>query len=62
MAPAKIRDQAELAVGILGTTAAVIGSLQAAEAIRLLIGQQPSYAGSIFYFDGETGCMETIAL
>ncbi len=56
------RDQAELAVGILGTTAAVIGSLQAAEALRLLIGQQPSYAGSIFYFDGESGCMETIAL
>ncbi len=56
------REQAELAVGILGTTTAVIGSLQAAEALRLLIGQQPSYAGSIFYFDGESGCMETIAL
>jgi molybdopterin/thiamine biosynthesis adenylyltransferase len=58
----RTRDPSELKLGILGTTAAVIGSLQAAEAIRLLIGRQPAYAGSILYFDGESGCMEIIAL
>jgi molybdopterin/thiamine biosynthesis adenylyltransferase len=56
------RDPSELTVGILGTTAAVIGSLQAAEALRVLIGRQPAYAGSILYFDGESGWTETIAL
>jgi molybdopterin/thiamine biosynthesis adenylyltransferase len=54
------RDQSELMVGILGTTAAVIGSLQAAEAIRLLIGRPPAYADSIVYFDGESGRMQTL--
>jgi molybdopterin-synthase adenylyltransferase len=58
----RTRDPAELKLGILGTTAAVIGSLQAAEAVRWLIGRQPAYAGSILYFDGESGRMETITL
>jgi molybdopterin-synthase adenylyltransferase len=58
----RTRDPSELKLGILGTTAAVVGSLQAAEAVRCLVGRQPAYAGSILYFDGESGCLETIAL
>jgi molybdopterin/thiamine biosynthesis adenylyltransferase len=58
----RTRDPSELTVGILGTTVAVIGSLQAAEAVLVLIGRQPAYAGSILYFDGESGCTETVTL
>jgi molybdopterin/thiamine biosynthesis adenylyltransferase len=47
------RDVAEMATGIIGTTATLLGSLQAAEAIRLLIGQPPAYADGLFYLDSE---------
>ena len=56
------RDSAELSIGILGTTAAIIGSLQAAEAVRLLTGREPAYADSILYFAGENGLSEIIPL
>jgi molybdopterin/thiamine biosynthesis adenylyltransferase len=47
------RDTAEIATGIIGTTAALMGSLQAAEAIRLLTGQPPAYADGLYYLDSE---------
>ena len=56
------RGRAELDLGILGTTTAVIGALQAAEAIRLLTGAKPAYADTLFYFAGESGLTELIPL
>lgn len=48
------RDAVEMATGIIGTTASLAGSLQAAEAIRLLTGQPPAYADGLFYLDSHT--------
>lgn len=56
------RDPAEEAVGVLGPTASIIGSLEALEAIRLLVGRQPAYSDKLLYFDGESGQMEIIPL
>jgi len=56
------RDPAEEAVGVLGPTAAVIGSLQALEAIRLLAGRPAAYSEKLLYFDGESGRMDVIPL
>lgn len=39
--------------GVLGVTPAVIASLQALEAIKLLIGQSPSLAGKLLLFNGD---------
>lgn len=58
----RARDPAEEAVGVLGPTAAAIGSLQALEAIRLLAGRQPAYSEKLLYFDGESGRMDVIPL
>lgn len=58
----RARDPAEKALGVLGSAAAVIGSLQAMEATRLLSGRTPAYAERMLYFDGEAGTMELIAL
>lgn len=56
------RDPAEEAVGVLGPTAAVIGSLEALEAIRILIGKTPAYSDKLLYFDGESGQTEILPL
>ena len=40
-------------LGILGITPAVIASLQALEAIKLLIGHSPSLAGKLLLFNGD---------
>jgi len=56
------RDPAEEATGVLGPTAAVIGSLEALEAIRLLAGRTPAYRDQLLYFDGESGTMEIFPL
>jgi molybdopterin-synthase adenylyltransferase len=56
------RDPAEIAMGVLGPAPAVIGSLQAFEAIRLLAGRKPAYANRLIFFDGESGVMELIPL
>lgn len=49
-------------MGVLGPTPAVIAGLQAFEAIRILAGRKPAYAGRLLYFDGETGAMEAVPL
>jgi molybdopterin-synthase adenylyltransferase len=56
------RDPAEMAMGVLGPAPALIGSLQAFEAIRLLSGRQPAYVNRLLFFDGESGVMELIKL
>lgn len=50
-----VKDPAEESVGVLGPAPAVISSLQAFEAIRILTGRKPAYADRLLYFDGETG-------
>jgi molybdopterin/thiamine biosynthesis adenylyltransferase len=56
------RDAAEISMGVPGPTPAVIGSLEAMEAIRILSGRKPAYANQLFYFDGESGRMEVLPL
>jgi molybdopterin-synthase adenylyltransferase len=56
------KDPSEALVGVLGPTPAVIGSLQAFEAVRILTGRKPAYADRLLYFDGETGAMEIVPL
>jgi molybdopterin/thiamine biosynthesis adenylyltransferase len=56
------RDSAEQDLGVLGGTAAVIGSLQALEAVRILCGRPPAYRDALLYFDGESGRMEMSSL
>ncbi|HOW55876.1 MAG TPA: HesA/MoeB/ThiF family protein [Syntrophorhabdaceae bacterium] len=38
--------------GVIGALPAVIGSIQALEAIRIIIGQPAALAGKLLYFDG----------
>ncbi|ABK17765.1 HesA/MoeB/ThiF family protein [Syntrophobacter fumaroxidans] len=57
-----VKDPSEERMGVLGPTPAVIAGLQALEAIRILAGRQPAYAGRLLYFDGETGAMEIVPL
>ena len=49
------RSEAEEGLGVLGPAAALIGSIQSMEALRLLAGLSPAYAGSLLYYDGESG-------
>ncbi len=56
------RDPAEEATGVLGPSAAIIGSLEALEAMRLLAGKNPVYCDKLLYFDGESGQTELIPL
>ncbi len=58
----RMKEQAEELLGVLGPTPAVISSLEAFEAIRILTGRKPAYANRLLYFDGETGTMEIIPL
>jgi molybdopterin/thiamine biosynthesis adenylyltransferase len=56
------RDAEELAMGIPGPMAAVMGSMEALEALRLLAGKRPAYADHLLYYDGENGVTEIIPL
>lgn len=58
----RMKDAAEEAAGILGPTAAVIASLQAFEALRILSGKAPVYVNRLLYFDGESGAVEIVPL
>lgn len=48
--------------GVLGVVPGIIGSLQALEAIKIAIGQKPSYAGQMLLFDGLNGVFRNIKL
>jgi molybdopterin/thiamine biosynthesis adenylyltransferase len=52
----------ETAPGVLAPTVTLTASLQAMEAIRLLLGQKPAYHGALAHFDGETGRLEILPL
>jgi molybdopterin/thiamine biosynthesis adenylyltransferase len=56
------KDPAEGLLGVLGPAPAVIGSLAAFEAIRLLSGRNSAYADQLLYLDGESGRMDVIPL
>jgi molybdopterin/thiamine biosynthesis adenylyltransferase len=56
------RHPSEDTVGVLGATAAVIASLEALEALRILCGRKSVYAEQLLYFDGETGRTEVVPL
>lgn len=58
----QVRDSVEESFGVLGPTAATIGSLEALEAIRILCGREPAYADQLFYFDGVCGHMNLVPL
>jgi molybdopterin/thiamine biosynthesis adenylyltransferase len=47
---------------ILAPVVALTASLQAQEAIRVLLGQPPVYHGRLAHFDGDTGILEILPL
>uniref|UniRef100_A0A7V6A1B7 HesA/MoeB/ThiF family protein n=1 Tax=Desulfobacca acetoxidans TaxID=60893 RepID=A0A7V6A1B7_9BACT len=47
---------------ILAPVAALTASLQAQEAIRLLLGKPPAYHGRLAHFDGDTGTLQLLPL
>lgn len=48
--------------GVLGPVPGVIGSLQALEAIKIVVGMEPAYLGKMLLFDGKNGTFKTIKL
>ena len=58
----RLRDPEEDALGVLGPTAAVIGSMEALEALRILAGRSAAYSDRLLYFDGESGQTSLIPL
>lgn len=52
----------ETAPGVLAPTVTLVASLQAQEAIRLLLGKKPAYHGALAHFDGDTGRLEILPL
>jgi len=52
----------EAAREVLAPTVTLVASLQAQEAVRLLLGQPPAYQGRLAHFDGDTGRLEIIPL
>jgi molybdopterin-synthase adenylyltransferase len=53
---------AETAPGVLAPTVSLVASLQAQEALRLLLGKTPAYRGVLAHFDGDTGRLEILPL
>ena len=53
---------AETAPGVLAPTVSLVASLQAQEALRLLLGKEPAYHGVLAHFDGDTGRLEILPL
>lgn len=48
--------------GVLGPVAALAGALQATEAIRILTGRSPAFAGRLLTFDAREGRWRTVPL
>jgi adenylyltransferase and sulfurtransferase len=48
--------------GILPPVVGIIGSMQAMEVIKFLIGKAPSYSGKMALYNAETGLFKTLAL
>ena len=47
---------------ILAPVVALTASLQAQEAIRVLLGKPPAYHGQLAHFDGDTGTLQLLPL
>ena len=52
----------ETAPGVIAPTVSLVASLQAQEALRLLLGKTPAYRGVLAHFDGDTGRLEILPL
>jgi molybdopterin-synthase adenylyltransferase len=52
----------ETAPGVLAPAVTLTASLQALEALRLLLNQAPAYHGVLAHFDGDTGRLEILPL
>lgn len=50
------------AKGVLGVLPALIGSIQALEAIRIIVGHPPGLAGTLLYFSGANVSFQNIAV
>lgn len=48
--------------GVLGVIPGLIGSLQALEVVKIVIGQEPAYAGKMLLMDGLSGSFRTVKL
>ncbi len=57
---ALFKRYSEEPAGVLGPAPAVIGSLEAFEALRILMGRKPAYADRLLCFDGESGTVEMV--
>jgi molybdopterin/thiamine biosynthesis adenylyltransferase len=62
LSPPGATPEPETAPGVLAPTVTLVASLQAQEAIRLLLGREPSYHGQLAHFDGDTGRLEILPL
>ena len=60
--PLAAPPEPETAPGVLAPVAALTASLQAMEALRLLLKQAPAYHGVLAHFDGDTGRLEMLPL
>jgi len=60
--PVAAGPEPETAPGVLAPTVTLTASLQAMEAIRLLLNQAPAYHGVLAHFDGDTGRLEILPL
>jgi molybdopterin/thiamine biosynthesis adenylyltransferase len=60
--PVAAAPEPETAPGVLAPTVTLTASLQAVEAIRLLLNQTPAYHGVLAHFDGDTGRLEILPL
>jgi molybdopterin/thiamine biosynthesis adenylyltransferase len=60
--PLATPPEPETAPGVLAPSVTLTASLQAMEALRLLLGQAPAYHGVLAHFDGDTGRLEILPL
>jgi molybdopterin/thiamine biosynthesis adenylyltransferase len=59
---ADIDKEPEGGLEILAPVVALTASLQAQEAIRVLLGKPPAYHGRLAHFDGDTGTLQLLPL
>jgi molybdopterin-synthase adenylyltransferase len=60
--PPAAAPEPETVPGVLAPSVTLTASLQAMEALRLLLGKAPAYHGVLAHFDGDTGRLEILPL
>lgn len=55
-------SEEEKTKGVVGPLPAVIGSIQALEAMKILLGERPSLAGTLLYFSGTNMTFQNITV